>query len=703
MPYRVPGAYAKFVRTAGPVNNPGATRIMALIGTGLNYYEVYNEPIKKSNDKPFEQLANSNVFEVINCSSKPVFTGKNTPDNVFYKAGVGFEVKEGKYIAWNTISTKPADVDTLSNGSEGSTKLKSKVDAMVDPNIDYLVEDGEYLVEITYIEDSFSHSDIGHKPSGAYRVINNITKEIVGEYGVSTIANVNAVPGIKLTIDDVFVAGADGESETAIGDYVIIKTTAGKTELEPSITTDDTVTKFSADLKAAITDLMVVNSANVIDGQFDITLNLASLATPKFTITAVGGTTPLFSGEIGAMGEYLEVIPGITFIFNELPTTAVDGDTVRIVTKARIGDASVCPAEGATYYVSYKYRKATEDYDPQIFFDYDDIVAEYGNYDVTASSVVINSLSLGAEIAFQQGVSTLICVQAKNDSDYEMKLAIDKLQRTLPGVSNVNTVIPLTESPDVGAYAMKHVDIMSSYEHGKERMLYLGAYRNQAITKNPTALDRSIGMVETAKSYNNERVVFVTPGEIVREVKDLRTGRVNDRVLPAVYAAIAVASLGLVNDPAEPITNKTIGGFKYLTKMMMESEKNLLAEAGCLVLDQRGSIIKVRHGITTSPTDVNSTEITLIQIKDYVIEAVRTACGNLYVGQKNLPSILADVQYTITSILNQFISQQILIGFSGLSVKRSKDDPRQIDVKFEIEAVYPLNYINISFGFSAVS
>jgi hypothetical protein len=566
---------------------------------------------------------------------------------------------------------------------------------------EYLVEDGEFVVEITYIEDSMSHSDIGHKPSGAYRVINNVTKEIVGEYGVSTVANVNAIPGVKLTISDVFIADTDGESVTKVGDYVIVKTTAGKTEVEPSISFDDTVASFSADLKAAIKSLMVVDSTNVVEGQYDLVIT--DITTQKFTITAVGGTTPLYSGVIGAMGEYLEIIPGITFVFNKMPTNAVNGDTIRIVTKARVGDATVCPAEGATYYVSYKYRKAVEDYDPQIFFDYDDVVDEYGNYDVTASSVVINSLSLGAEIAFQQGVSTIICVQSKNDSDYEMKLAIDKLQRTLPGVTNVNTVIPLTESPEVGAYAMKHIDIMSSYEHGKERMLYLGAYKNQPITKNPTALDRSIGMVETAKSYNNERVVFVTPGEVVREVKDLRTGRINDRVLPSVYAAIAVASLGLVNDPAEPLTNKTIGGFKYLQKMMMESEMNLLAEAGCLVLQQKGSNIKVRHGITTSPIDVNSTEITLIQIKDFVIEAVRTSCGNLYVGQKNLPSILADVQYTITSILNQFISQQIIMSFQGLTVKRSKDDPRQIDVRFDIEAVYPLNYINIQFGFAAVS
>jgi hypothetical protein len=213
----------------------------------------------------------------------------------------------------------------------------------------------------------------------------------------------------------------------------------------------------------------------------------------------------------------------------------------------------------------------------------------------------------------------------------------------------------------------------------------------------------SIGMVETAQSYANERVIYVVPGEIVKEVKDLRTGRVNNRVLPACYAAVAVAALGLVNDPAEPLTNKTIAGFKSLTRTFTESEKNFLAGAGCLILEQRGSIIKVRHGITTSNVDVNSTEITLIQIKDYVIDACRQATAALYIGNKNRPSIISDVQYTITNILNQFISQEIILGFNGLSVKRNSNDPRQVDVRFEIEAVYPLNYIGITFGFAAVS
>jgi hypothetical protein len=703
MPYRAPGTYARFVRTAGPVNNPGTTRIMGLIGTGLKYFEIYNEAIQRSSNKPYDVLANPNVIEISSISDKPVYLGKTNPDNKIYEENINFYLKDGQNIKWEIMAEKEPAVKVTSTGTTGSDEFFKKITATVDDVNEHLVQDGTWVIEITYIDET-------GEGSGAYRVINYDTKEILGEYETSSKARHGAIPGTLLTITDTRILGADDDVVTAIGDYVLVTTTAGKTESEPTYQITVPTTNGWAELKSCITNVTINYPNYVIDNDYTITVE--DVTNKLFTIAGKDDQDPTktktYYDSVAVSADKL-ILPGISFTFDHLPTVAVDedgnpvahGTTVTLKTTAR--QLYKAPAEGNVYYVSYKYSKAAIDYDPKIFFDYDDIVAEYGNYDVTATGVIINSLSLGAEIAFQNGVVPVVCVQAESDRDYDMKKAIDKLQRTLPGVNNVNTIIPLTESANVGAYAVKHVDLMSSEDQGKERMTYLGASRNQVITKNPSALDMSIGMVETAQSYANERVIYVVPGEIVKEVKDLRTGRVNNRVLPACYAAVAVAALGLVNDPAEPLTNKTIAGFKSLTRTFTESEKNFLAGAGCLILEQRGSIIKVRHGITTSNVDVNSTEITLIQIKDYVIDACRQATAALYIGNKNRPSIISDVQYTITNILNQFISQEIILGFNGLSVKRNSNDPRQVDVRFEIEAVYPLNYIGITFGFAAVS
>jgi hypothetical protein len=700
MPYRAPNTYARFVKASGTVTSPGSTRVMGLIGTGLNYYEIYNEPVQRNSDKPYDEMMNSNIFEIISVSQKPYINGKDTTGNKIYQPETSYNIKEGKFMAWNTL-VDPTISDPIAIGI-GAEAFATKITVSPDPANKYLAEDGEYIIEATYI---------GSNNVGTYRVINNLTQEVIGEYTVSDTANLNTIPGFALQVTSTYVADENDNSLISVGDYVRINTTAGLTEIPSTVNVledvSDVMYAYNPELATVIGNTLTISNINNLFSNEETNtatyrIVITNALAKTFEVYDLANTaSPLYSGVVGAEVSYPEVISGVTFNFDTLPDTVVDNSAIEITTVKNIN--TNVPAEGALYYVSYKYKKAEVDYGPKVFFDYDDVVAEYGNYDVTVSGIILNSLALGAEIALTNGVLPIICVQAKNDSDIEMIAALNKLERLLPGVDNINTIVPLTDSATVGAAVMKHVDLMSSEENGKERMVYLGAARNQPISKVATVLDRSMGMVETAKAYNNERVVFVAPGEITKDIRDLRTGRAYERKLPACYAAVAVAALGLKNDPAEPLTHKTITGFKNLTTMYMESEKNFLAAAGCLVLDQNGSVIKVRHGITTSTAEIESAEITLVQIKDYVIDACRKSTATLYIGSKNRPSIVSDVQYTISSILNAFVSQSILLGFSGLSVKRSKEDPRQIDVKFEIEAVYPLNYISISFGFTANS
>ena len=66
--YRKPGTYARFVRTVSPVVNAGASRILGLVGTGVNYFTIQNEAVLKSSTKPYDELAHNNVFEILSVS-----------------------------------------------------------------------------------------------------------------------------------------------------------------------------------------------------------------------------------------------------------------------------------------------------------------------------------------------------------------------------------------------------------------------------------------------------------------------------------------------------------------------------------------------------------------------------------------------------------------------------------------------------------
>lgn len=603
MPYRKPGAYARFVQTAGAVNAPGATRVMALVGTGTLFYNVTNETVVRDNNMSSDVLAHDNIFEVQALYNKPMKNGRIPSDAVTFKQfdakeaakvvapavyNYDYQVIDGKYVVWSTSAPATVTKDVTSLGV--NTDFAGKVTANVLAGSEHLVKDnGRYKIEITYVDTEL----------GAYRVTDLDTFEILGEFGITNGDNTkavdNAIPGVKLIVEETLIADELDATKilTNVGDYVIVDT-----------------------------KMATVN---------------------QFSVTGDGATTPL-------------------------------------------------PVAGEAFYVNYTHKKPDSELKPKVFYDYDDIVAEYGNYDVTATGKVINSISLGAEIAFLNGVNPVVCMQARDDSPFEMQQAITKLEKPVPGVSNFNTIVPLSTNSAVKAAAVAHVQKMSLPEYGRERMAYIAA----------DSVKNSGELAAEAKGYNDERTVFVVPGGATKDIKDVYTGRINTRKVPGSLLAVAVAAVGLRNDPAEPLTNKGITGFNDLSELYDESEMNLMAENGCLIVTQRGSNLIIRHGLTTSTADVNSAEITLIQIKDYVIEACRSKLAEIYVGRKLKPQLVADVQVSLQSILNQFKGLEIIVNYSQVVVKRSKDDPRQVDIRFQIEAMYPLNYISIEFSFSQV-
>ena len=123
-------------------------------------------------------------------------------------------------------------------------------------------------------------------------------------------------------------------------------------------------------------------------------------------------------------------------------------------------------------------------------------------------------------------------------------------------------------------------------------------------------------------------MVYVVPGSVNMSTLNATTGYYSIKNLPASYAAVAVAALSMRNDVAEPLTNKELYGFTSVGAFYKELEANRLAAAGCLVLKQDGTSVRVRHGITThyefeTFNDIHSNEITLVQIKDRIINICR--------------------------------------------------------------------------------
>ena len=153
MPYRVPGAYARFVKTASAVNNVGATRVLGLVGTGATWFEVYNEAVKKSDYRPYDLLKYDNVFEIISVTDRALSNGSVVTGSKIFEEGVAFELKDGNKISWNTI-TEPEVSVTTATPTEASIQLRSNIDAIIKVIILFEIQNYNTVVEEEYLERS---------------------------------------------------------------------------------------------------------------------------------------------------------------------------------------------------------------------------------------------------------------------------------------------------------------------------------------------------------------------------------------------------------------------------------------------------------------------------------------------------------------------------------------------------------------------
>lgn len=386
------------------------------------------------------------------------------------------------------------------------------------------------------------------------------------------------------------------------------------------------------------------------------------------------------------------------------PDVSIATDVIAVISSRPRIYAYGQPHDNDVYYITYKYAK--NDFSPKLFDDFDQIKEEYGLYSIATTGQVTNPVTLAAEIAFNNGAQEVVVCQTESNTKHSFMKAIDRLGELYNGIDNIDIIVPLTSDWEVVKYLSNHVTKFSGEDYNMYRMGYVSADKNEPTDSEAyDYLGNGLGSIQKSQLLNNERMVYVVPGNVNKTVINPITGYSSTKSLPGYFGAVAVAALSMRNDLSEPLTNKQIYGIDSLGKLYKDIEANKLAAAGCLVLKQERDVIKVRHGITThyefeTFNDIHSNEITFIQIKDSVIAQVRQELGKNYVGNKLKPSMVNDVEYAITQLLNTMITNETILGYEGLSVKRDIDNPMQINIIFYIEAVYPLNFIEIKFGFS---
>jgi len=258
--------------------------------------------------------------------------------------------------------------------------------------------------------------------------------------------------------------------------------------------------------------------------------------------------------------------------------------------------------------------------------------------------------------------------------------------------ANYKPVIDLIAT--VQQVAKAHIDLMSDTPNRKERFLLTGGYEGYNFNKavdSITGIDNNFG--------DSFRTMFFMP-ERIRRVVNGETAYLN-----AQYVAACAAGRFTSNEYlAEPLTRKTLIGFDIEAVLRYtDIQQRILGEAGAAVLEPLNSGARVVNGFSTVNTgNAVEEEPSVTRIRDYTAFVTRTILENRFVGKVILKETPGQLALVTDLVLRSLISQNLLTKYANVRAEVDKIEPRQINVSFDIQPVFPLNWIRIDFSIGVI-
>lgn len=298
--------------------------------------------------------------------------------------------------------------------------------------------------------------------------------------------------------------------------------------------------------------------------------------------------------------------------------------------------------------------------------------------------------------------------------DSNWALAYDTLEAV-----DAQMIVPLPDQTisAIQQAGLTHVELMSNTANQKERMLLTGAMRGitaAALIGTERVAVENIGVLEGVQGDDAEevlagniedlanysiadafgtsfRVVYFFPDQIVRVINGTSTA------IHGFYMAAAAGGL-LASQPnfAMPLTRKNLVGFSISRdRTYKQVTLNALGNAGVTVVVPVVGGGQVLHGKTTSQSGApEEEEISVVFIRDRVAQVMRDVLRG-FIGQPEDPTLTAAITSVATKTLQALVGQGLLSDFRNLTVNRDEVDPRQWNVGFDVQPVYPVNWIFI--------
>lgn len=405
-----------------------------------------------------------------------------------------------------------------------------------------------------------------------------------------------------------------------------------------------------------------------------------TLSNPGINTSTIVVTNPNSGQVYNLNSDYVIVLTGGT-----------TGTSNALYTISRVIDGGHI-TEGQQIQVSYQFTDPTY-FNPKQFFTYRDVVTAYGlPYNLTTGAIQ-SELTLAAQFAFLNGASQLVCAAVNpttpgqpTTGDYGDALA------NLADQSLVAIVVPCTGLAPVQQLVQEHVDQQSANRFERRAIMGMDG------TGTPVP---STQRINNALELADQRCMLLSPSAFTYFSQELN----NYVNIGAQFMAASLAGYAMNVSWAMPLTRKVPTGWSDVPEIQPEAQKDLETENGLCVIEKTRQLqIRVRHGVTTDPIDLEHREWSVIGQQDAMVFRLRDYLENAnLIGQPIYGYTLTNVKASAESALQSLLRDGLLVDYYGLEARQLLTNPDVIEVSYTWLPAFPLNYIVVTFNISLTS
>jgi hypothetical protein len=521
-----------------------------------------------------------------------------------------------------------------------------------------------------------------------------------------------------------------------------VKVITGVTQTTGTFTIGQTISGTGIASNTYITDV------SGITPNITLTLSNATTATVSNTLTARGAL--LLDPTKGAVQALTKVVAADPNQVNTGTPTydSTTGYTVNSYDFASLGTNTTNTALGTnsiarkatptgtfpsidnndTVIVEFTYYP-TNYWSAQRFDNMSDIETRYGRAYTDDQKYIYSQVTLAASIAFENGASNVIIqpvfyqdpsTQVQSQPTPAQLVAVTntwaKTLEALRAVDNVGIIVPIsgqklnysvdgtttssTELDDSTQISiLKTVQAHIAYQYTENDEIIIGIFGEDGTdgTSYATQADLQGHTSQLRAAYNGiyaQQSVLVSPSKF-----DKYTPNGTLLNLGGQYAAAAVAGMLSSRSVSSSLTRKNIIGFNNINDSRTKTQKIDDSKNGLFVIEQKGTLIQVRHALTTDVTSVAKSELSVVRAKQKMVNSLRKTVDEQIIGtivaDNNAPLVIGSA---ITGVLNRMVDDKEIVGFSDVQARTLTLNPTVVEVRFNYRPAFPVNYIQIGFS-----